>query len=69
MSEVTLSSKFQVVIPKEVREQLNLQAGQKMQVIARGNTITMVPVYPPYKLRNMFKGMDTNFVREENERV
>lgn len=69
MSEVTLSSKFQVVIPKEVREQLNLKAGQKMQIIAIGNTITMVPVYPPHKMRGIFKGMDTSFVREDEERL
>ncbi|KKM10572.1 AbrB family transcriptional regulator [Clostridiales bacterium PH28_bin88] len=69
MGEVTISSKYQVVLPKEIRSRLNLKAGQKLQVMVKGNTITMVPLYPAHKMRGMFKGMDTGGFREEEERV
>lgn len=69
MSEVTISSKYQVVLPKEVCSRLNLKAGQKLQILVKGNTITMVPVYPVEKMRGLFKGMDTGGFREEEERV
>lgn len=69
MGEVTISSKYQVVIPKDVRSRLNLKAGQKLQIMVKGETIAMVPLYPAYKMRGMLKGMDTSGAREEEERV
>lgn len=43
MEAVKISTRFQVVIPREVREKLHLVAGQKMQVIAYGNRIELIP--------------------------
>ena len=67
--EVILSPKYQVVIPKEVRRQLKLKSGQKLQIIVRGGNITLVPDYPFKELRGLFKGMQTESLREEGERV
>ncbi|MDI6816719.1 MAG: AbrB/MazE/SpoVT family DNA-binding domain-containing protein [Actinomycetota bacterium] len=69
MSEVSLSSKFQIVIPKEIRERLKLKKGQKMQVIAREGLISLVPDQPLEELRGFLKGMDTSGIREEEDRV
>jgi len=67
--EVILSPKYQVVIPKEVRRQLELKSGQRLQVIVRRGTITLVPDHPLKELRGLFKGMQTEGLREEGERV
>lgn len=67
--EVILSPKYQVVIPKEVRKQLELKTGQKLQIIVRGGTITLVPDHPLKELRGLFRGMQTEGLREERERV
>ena len=67
--EVTLSPKYQVVIPKEVRKQLKLKSGQRLQIVVRGGTITLVPDYPLKELRGLFKGMQIEGLREEGERI
>ncbi len=67
--EVTLSPKYQVVIPKEARKQLKLKSGQKLQIIVRGGAITLVPDCPLNELRGLFKGMQTEGLREEGERI
>jgi AbrB family looped-hinge helix DNA binding protein len=64
MPTVTISPKFQVVIPKEIREALDLEPGQKMQVIAHGNHIELVPVQPVTELRGFLAGLDTDVPRE-----
>jgi AbrB family looped-hinge helix DNA binding protein len=64
MAEVTISSKFQVVIPKELRQRLDLKAGKKMQMIVVGETISIVPVYGIEKLKGRLKGMDITNIRE-----
>ncbi len=64
MNAVTLSPKFQVVIPSAVRELLHLEAGQKMQVIAYDNRIELIPLQPTARLRGFLKGMDTSVERE-----
>ena len=64
MGTVTISPKFQVVIPKEIREQLGLSPGQKVQAIAYANRIELVPVRPLKKLRGFLKGIDTKVDRE-----
>jgi AbrB family looped-hinge helix DNA binding protein len=66
---VILSPKYQVVIPKEVRKQLELRSGQRLQLIVRGEIITLVPDYPLKELRGLFKGMNTEDLREEREGV
>ena len=69
MNAVTISPKFQVVIPKEIREQLNLVPGQKVQAIAYGDRIVFIPVRPASELRGMLRGMDTSFERDREDRV
>ena len=64
MNTVTLSPKFQVVIPQEIRESLHLKAGQKMQMINFEGQIVVVPLRPIKEMRGAFKGMNTNFERE-----
>jgi AbrB family looped-hinge helix DNA binding protein len=61
---VTLSPKFQVVIPKQIRERLNLKPGQKIQAILYQNRIELVPVRPIRKMRGFLKGIETEVPRE-----
>jgi len=69
MRAVTISPKFQVVIPKEIREQLNLVPGQKVQAIAYGDRIELIPVRTAAELRGMLRGLDTSFERDREDRV
>jgi AbrB family looped-hinge helix DNA binding protein len=64
MSVVTISPKFQVVIPREIREQLGLEPGQKVQAFAFGNRIEFVPLKPAKALRGFLRGIDTTVDRE-----
>ena len=64
MASVTVSPKFQVVIPKEVREKLGLSPGQKIQVVVYGDRIVLIPVRPTKQLRGFVKGIDTRVDRE-----
>jgi AbrB family looped-hinge helix DNA binding protein len=69
METVTISPKFQVVIPKLVREQLNLVPGQKVHAVAYGGRIEFIPVRPARALRGILRGLDTTFERDEEDRV
>jgi len=69
MGEVTISSKFQVVIPREARKQLHLKAGQKPRVVVKGQTINLVPEIPISEMRGFLKGMDKSGIREEDDRL
>jgi len=64
MHTVTLSPKYQVVIPKEVRESLRLRPGQKMQVFEYEGRIELIPERDIEELRGFLKGIDTRFKRE-----
>ena len=66
MNQVTVSPKFQVVIPQEIREMLSLQAGQKMRVIAYDDKVIFIPVRPIQLARGSLKGIDTQIDREED---
>ena len=66
MEAVKISPKFQVVIPKEVRERLHLVAGQRMQVVAYGNRIEMIPEQKIGNMRGFLAGIDTEVVREDD---
>lgn len=66
METVAVSPKYQVVIPRAVRESLGVKPGQKMQVIAHDHRIELVPVRPPKKMRGFLKGIDTSIPREED---
>jgi AbrB family looped-hinge helix DNA binding protein len=69
MGEVTISSKFQIVIPREIRKQLGLKAGQKLKVVVKGRVISLVPEVPLSEMRGFLKGMDTTGIREDEERL
>ncbi len=64
MSTVTVSSKYQVVIPKAVRDRLKIRPGQKVEAFALGGRIEFVPVRPIEEMRGFLAGMDPNFERE-----
>jgi len=64
METVTVSPKFQVVIPKEMRKSLKLAPGQKIQALLYENRIELIPVRPIKKMRGFLKGIDTNIDRE-----
>jgi len=66
MNTVTVSSKFQVVIPKEIRENIGLKAGTTMEIITYGSRIELVPIQPMTKLKGMFRGINTSIDREED---
>jgi AbrB family looped-hinge helix DNA binding protein len=66
METVTVSPKFQVVIPKEIRESLKLTAGQKIQALLYENRIELIPVRPIKKMRGFLKGIDTTVDREKD---
>lgn len=68
MTTVTVSPKFQVVIPRDVRQTLGISAGQKIQVIALGDRIEFIPVRPPKALRGFTRGIDTS-VKRDKDRV
>ena len=69
MSTVTLSPKYQVVIPRAVRERIRLQPGERLQVISFDDRIELVPVRPMRKMRGFLKGLDATFAREEEDRA
>ncbi|CAG0955436.1 AbrB/MazE/SpoVT family DNA-binding domain-containing protein [Geobacter sp.] len=64
MEAVKISPKFQVVIPREVREKLHLTPGQKMQVVAYGNRIELIPEKEISEMRGFLKGIETSVERE-----
>jgi AbrB family looped-hinge helix DNA binding protein len=66
METVTISPKFQVVIPRAIRESLKLNPGQKVQAFAYEDRIELIPVQPLRKMRGFLKGIDTNVVREKD---
>jgi AbrB family looped-hinge helix DNA binding protein len=66
MPTVTLSAKFQVVIPKEIRKQLELSPGQKIRAILYGDRIELIPERPIRELRGFLQGIDTRVERERD---
>jgi AbrB family looped-hinge helix DNA binding protein len=64
METVTVSPKYQIVIPRKVRESLQIKPGQKVQVIQFENRIELIPVVPIQETRGFLKGIDTTVNRE-----
>ncbi len=62
----TLSSKYQIVIPRDVRESLKLKPGTKFEVVNYGKRVELIPVGPIKKMRGSLKGMDTTIARERD---
>lgn len=66
MQTVTVSPKYQVVIPKEIRDTLRLRPGQKMRVIEYDGRIELIPDRDISELRGFLKGIDTRIEREKD---
>ena len=65
LKPVTISSKYQVVIPREIREQFGLKPGRKVIFVPDNGTLQVVVVRPIQEARGMLKGMNIDNVREE----
>jgi AbrB family looped-hinge helix DNA binding protein len=68
MATTTILSKFQIVIPKEVREKLRLSPRQRLQIMEKGGIITLVPELPIKLLKGALKGMSKTDLREKKGR-
>ena len=68
MSTVTVSSKYQIVIPQDIRDALKIKPGQKLSLIRVGNVVHLVPSRPIEELRGFLKGVPTERFREKKDR-
>ena len=68
MARATISPKFQIVIPKEIRERLDLKPGQQVALIERQGLITIVPQRPISELRGIARGVSYEGYRDETDR-
>jgi len=66
MDSIKISQKYQVVIPKKVREILRLSPGQRVQVIMYGNRIELIPERKISEMRGFLKGINTRYDREDD---
>jgi AbrB family looped-hinge helix DNA binding protein len=64
MPAVTVSPKFQVVIPKEIRDQMKITPGQKVQMMVYKGSILLVPLRPIEEMRGFLKGVEAEFERD-----
>lgn len=64
MDQVTVSPKFQVVIPRAIRESLGLKPGQKVQVIQYEGRVELIPHKPISQSRGFLKGIQTTIERD-----
>ena len=69
MNTVTLSSKYQLVIPREVRERLDLEPGTKFTVIEKGGILYLVPEQPLPEMRGVARGTRRKGLREKKDRL
>ena len=69
MTRVTVSPKFQIVIPREIRERLRLRPGQQITLQEKEGIITAIPDQPLHKFRGILKGMSRTGLREKQERI
>ena len=66
MDTVTLSARFQVVIPQAVREALHLTPGEKLRVMHYSDRVEFIPVRPIQQMRGFLRGMDTIIERDDD---
>jgi AbrB family looped-hinge helix DNA binding protein len=66
MATVTVSPKFQIVIPKSIRDKMEIKAGQQFQLIQYGDRIEIIPVKRIKEMKGFLKGMDTTVERERD---
>ncbi len=69
MGTVTISPKFQVVIPREIREQAGITSGQTVEVLVKDGIITLVPHRPLGELRGALRGADDSGLRDRADRL
>lgn len=69
METVTISSKYQMVIPRAIREQWGIVPGQKVRLILYNNRLEVIPVRGIKEARGFLKGMSSKIKREEKDRV
>ena len=69
MGVVTLSSKYQIVVPREIRERLRLRPGQRLLIIEKDGVIHLIPQRPIREMRGFIKGLNTEGLREEGDRI
>jgi len=68
MGVVTLSSKYQIVIPQDVRKKMDLKPGQKIVVVEKDGVVHLIPQRPIKEMRGFVKGVDTRKLRNEEDR-
>jgi len=68
MGVVTLSSKYQIVIPQDVRERMELKPGQKIVVIEKDGVVHLIPQRSIKEMRGFVEGVDTRKLRDEEDR-
>jgi AbrB family looped-hinge helix DNA binding protein len=66
MKAVTVSPKFQVVIPKEIRNSMEIVSGQKIQMLTYRNRIELIPIKPMKEMQGFLKGIDTKVERDKD---
>jgi AbrB family looped-hinge helix DNA binding protein len=66
MDTVTVSTKYQVVIPREIRASLGIKPGTRFQVLRYDNRIEMIPVKPLREMRGFLRGIDTRIERDKD---
>ena len=69
MARTRVSSKYQVVIPKDVRARVGIRPGQEFQVIAKGGVIALVPERLLSAMRGFVRGMKTSGFREKKDPI
>ena len=69
MVKMKLSSKFQVVIPKNIRREMGLKAGEEMTIVAGEGVINIIPLKPLKKMMGFAKGINAEGLREEKDRI
>ena len=69
MDTVTISEKYQMAIPRAIREKWGIKPGQKVRLIVYGNVLEVVPVRNIKEARGFLKGMSSDIEREEDDRV
>ena len=69
MTQVTVSSKYQVVLPKEIRQQMSLRTGQKLTVVVKEGVISLLPDRPLASFKGFLKDMNVDTFREKRDRI
>ena len=67
--DCSISTKYQIVIPKEVRKNANLKPGQRLMIYAKDNIIFMFPEMSVSQLKGICEGMETTNIRDEDDRL